>query len=367
MILKRYILTEFFRLFLLSACGLVGIFLIGDFFERVDEFVSRGVPAWMLLAYYFYKIPFAFFFMAPQAVLLATVIAIASLSKNNEITAIKASGISVTGITLPIVGGAMLIALLVLASNEYIAPVTSKKMNHIFFVQVRGRATSGKIIKDKIWYKSKAGTIWNVENFDPQHSTLKGVSIFITRDDQFIQKRIDSAKAVWKDNRWEFIDGFVRSFGPEGLEKTEFFEKNYFPFSEIPSDFQIIKKRPEEMNLRKLYEEILAWQSEGKDVSKKWVDLHHKISYPFIAIVMALIGIPLSLRTSRHGGVLFSVALNLSLGIFFSFLYAMGISLGRGGTFGPVLAAWGPLALFTSIGFYLILTIDSETLLPFRK
>ena len=106
---------------------------------------------------------------------------------------------------------------------------------------------------------------------------------------------------------------------------------------------------------------------EGKDTRKSRVELHQRLSYPFISIVLALLTIPLSLRSSRHGGVLFCVGVNMAMGFTFSFLYAMGISLGFGGIFNPTLAAWGPILFFSSIGFYMILTLDSEEIIPVLK
>jgi lipopolysaccharide export system permease protein len=368
MVLKRYVLKTFLSFYLVSATGFVAVFLIGDFFERVDEFISRGAPMSDMLLYYLYKIPFVTFYMAPQAVLLATVMAISTLAKSNEITAMKACGVSITRITLPVIMTSVIIALLVLASSEFITPKTSREMNHIFYVKVRGGQTSIiHIEKDKIWYKSKTGSIWNIGNFDAGQSTLSKVSIFLTRENQFITQRIDADRAVWIDNQWQFMDGSIRSFGPKGLETTEFFKKQTFIVPEKPSDFVIHRVRQEEMSLRKMYAEIKEYQAVGKDVVGKWVDLNYRLSYPFIAVVLSIIGIPLSLRSSRHGGLLFSVAINLASGVAFSFLYAMCLSLGRGGTFDPVLATWGPIVLFTCMGFYLLLTIDSEKTLPFLK
>ena len=81
--------------------------------------------------------------MAPQAVLLATVITLAVLARDNEITAMKAAGIGIVGVTLPIVGASFVIALLVLASNEYVVPITTKKANHIFKIKVQGNPAYG--------------------------------------------------------------------------------------------------------------------------------------------------------------------------------------------------------------------------------
>ena len=118
------------------------------------------------------------------------------------------------------------------------------------------------------------------------------------------------------------------------------------------------------MSARYMYATIKKQEKEGLDSTRIWIDLHQKLSYPFISVVLALIGIPLSIRTSRKGGLLFCVWISLVTGFIFSFFYALGISFGYKGVFSPVLAAWGPCLLFICIGFYMLLTMDSEKLLP---
>ena len=195
-----------------------------------------------------------------------------------------------------------------------------------------------------------------------------GVIIFYRLDNGAIQKRIDAKEVIWRGTYWEFMDGFMRTFDHEGQGTTEYFEKNIFPASETPNDLmKNIVRHIDEMSLRELYKEIQEMMLEGKDTLKNRVELYHKISYPFISVVLALLAIPLSLRSSRHGGVLFCFGINLAMGVVFSFLYAMGISLGFGGFFSPLFAAWGPFLLFSSLGFYLLFTLDSEYAIPRLK
>lgn len=364
MILKKYVLFIFLKVYLLTVSGLIGIYLIIDFFERVDEFMAKNAPVIDLVSYYVYKIPFIAGYMAPQGVLLATVITLASLAGQNEFTAMKACGISVTGITFPIIGASACIALLVLASSEYLAPTANQKMNYIFLSKVRENPDYGQIQKNNLWLKAKDHSIWSIDSFDPQKSTLRGVTILMPDEGSGIRQRIDAESAAWSVDKWFFIDGYVRQFNQEGLVSTEFFESRTFPVSESPEDFAKVIKRPEEMSLREMYATIQVHAREGKDTSQKWIDLHRNLSYPFISIVLALLAIPLSLRSSRHGGLLFCVGINLAMGFTFSFIYALSISLGRGGTFDPILAAWGPNLLFTALGFYLLLTMDSEKAFP---
>jgi len=370
-LLHRYVLKRFIYCYALSATGLIGIFLVVDFFERVDEFIRRDVPYSDLVFYFIYKIPGIAFYMAPQAVLLATVITLAVLARDNEIIAMKAGGVGIVGITLPILGAAVVVALLVLASNEYLAPIATKKMNYIFKVKVQGQQTYGDTyvgedpFAKQLWFVAKDKAIWNIRQFDPEEGRISDARIFYRFDNGLIRKRIDVKEVVWNGTHWEFVDGFLRTFDQEGNGTTEYFEKKIIPVLETPDDFvRNIIIHSDEMSLRELYKEIQEMTLEGKDTLKHRVEFHQKISYPFISIVLALLAIPLSLRSSRHGGVLFCVGINLAMGFVFSFLYAMGVSLGYGGFFSPLFAAWGPFILFSSLGFYLLLTLDSEYIIP---
>ena len=374
-LLQRYVLKKFIYCYVISVAGLIGIFLVVDFFERVDEFVRRDVPYVDLIFYFIYKVPGIVFYMAPQAVLIATVITLASLARDNEIVAMKACGVGVVGITLPIIGASFVIALLVLANNEYVAPFAAKKANYIFKVKVQGNPIYGdsyieiERVGDEVWLVAKDKAIWHIRRFYPDGGRMDNVSIFYRLNENFVHKRIDAKEVIWNGKQWEFFDGFIRTFVLGGLDTTTYFKKKTFPIEETLSDFIINNKviRSEELSLRGLYNKIQKLTAEGKDTLRNRVEFHQKISYPFISIVLALLAIPLSLRASRHGGVLFCVGVNLAVGFVFSFLYAMGVSLGFGGFFNPFFAAWGPFLFFSSLGFYLIFTLDSEYIIPWLK
>jgi lipopolysaccharide export system permease protein len=374
-LLQRYVLRKFIYCYVMSVAGLIGIFLVVDFFERVDEFIRRDVPYLDLTFYFIYKVPGIVFYMAPQAVLIATVITLASLARDNEIVAMKACGIGIVGITLPIIGASFVVALLVLANNEYVAPLAAKKANYIFKVKVQGNPVYGdsyieiERLGDEVWFVAKDKAIWHIRQFYPDGGSMDNVSIFYRLNEHFIHKRIDAKEVIWNGKQWEFFDGFIRTFVLGGLDTTTYFKNKTFPIEETLSDFIINNKalRSEELSLRALYKKIQELSAEGKDTLRSRVEFHQKISYPFISIVFALLAIPLSLRSSRHGGVLFCVGVNLAMGFVFSFLYAMGVSLGFGGFFSPLFAAWGPFLFFSSLGFYLIFTLDSEYIIPWLK
>lgn len=364
-LLKRYVLIQFLKNYFLMVGALVGVFLVIDAFERLDEFVTKYGNFGDFVFYYIYKIPYIFSYMAPQSVLLATVVTLVTLARNNELTAMRASGISVTGITIPILSSSFILALLLILCNEFVTPVFSQKMNHIFWVKVRGHEQMNKIDKDNLWLRSANGSVWNMKTFDPIKNTMWNVSIYdYDAERPVMRRRIDATKVQWDGKRWVFKNGSIRFFSSKGLETTEFFKSKSFSFGEVPEDFKKVQKRIEEMSARDIYRQIVIDQSEGLDTTKSRVDFHQKLSYPFVSVVLALIGIPLSIRSSRRGGLLFCIGISLVIGFLFFFFYASGVSLGHKGTFDPVLAAWGPCLMFILLGFYLLLTLDSDKLLP---
>jgi lipopolysaccharide export system permease protein len=364
-ILKRYILGQFIKTYALTVGGLVGMFVVIDGFERLDEFVSKNAAITDFLLYYLLKIPFILSYMAPQSVLIATVITLATLSRNNEFTAMKACGIGVTGLTLPIISFSAFLALGLMVCNEFVTPITSQKMNYLYNIKVRRAVDQSQQARDRLWIRSSNGSIWNINYYDPVKYLMKGVSLYTFHPNRpDIRRRIDAERAIWNGLQWEFFNGYIRFIKPDGVHSTKYFKRESFPVLEKPADFKKLQKRPEEMSARYMFETIRKQEKEGLDATRTWIDLHQKLSYPFISVVLALIGIPLSIRSSRKGGLLFCVWVSLVTGFIFSFIYAMGISFGYKGVFSPVLAAWGPSLLFIFIGFYLLLTMDSEKLLP---
>lgn len=363
-ILTRYILNEFFRILFLAIASMMSLYVVIDFFEKIDEYVVFKATVLQCLGYYFFKLPLIAFFMAPVAFLLATVITIGSFSKSNELTAMKSCGLSLMHVTGPILLASIAISIFTLLSNEFIVPFTTRKANHIFNVQIRKERLQGMQQRDKIWYRSNDGAVWQIGVFNPKKQEMQNISIFKYQGGKNLSERVDASKAIWSNGDWIFFNGSIRTFDESGTKDTDTFTKRKIYFPVNLEDFNQVKTRKEEMTLRELFAFAQKVKKEGMDNSRYLVDFHHKISYPFISLITALIGVPFSLKSARSGGVIFCVGLSIILGFSYYFIFSLGISLGYGGTLPPFLAAWGTNLIFAALGLYFILTIDSENLLP---
>ena len=102
-LLDKYILKEFLRFFIITFFSFILLFIIVDFFEKIRMFLSNNASVSQIASYFIFSIPMIISYILPPAVLLATLITFGSFSKSNEITAMKANGVSIYRICLPII------------------------------------------------------------------------------------------------------------------------------------------------------------------------------------------------------------------------------------------------------------------------
>lgn len=351
----------------MSIGTLMTLFVVINFFETIDEFIINHVEPEICIRYYLFMIPQIFFLMIPNATLLATVICVGTLSQNNELTAMRAGGISLSFIIAPILMVAFFITLFAIVSNEFIVPYTNQRANYILRVEIRKGTPRSFIQENRIWYHTKDNSFWNIEYLNPQTNTFKGVHIYFYESESpsTLMKRIDARTATHDGKYWIFEDVFVRNFNNYSYPESKFFKLARYQFKERPEDFYRIERKQEEMSLRNIYQYSQKLQKEGLNPIRYQVDLHYKISYPFICVIMVLIGIPFSLRSSRSGGIVFSCGISIIVGFIYYYFFTMSISLGHGGILPPWLSAWGINIIGMATGFYLLLTIDSNVSFSF--
>lgn len=293
--------------------------------------------------------------MVPMAVLLSTLITLIILSRNREIVAMKASGISLFSICSPILLVSLLISLLLLILNESIIPYSIKKSEYIENVLINKEEPVGLFKENQIWYKSP-GAIYNIRLFDPKKNILKGITINYFDKNFYLTRRIDGKEARWKPGQgWIFYEVIFRSRQKDGSFKLESFPEKSIPLPESPRDFKKVERKPEEMTFTELKDYIRQIKSEGYDATRYLVDLHFKTSFPFISFIMAILGAPFALKAEKGGGVTLGVGISIIIGFSYYLIYAFNQSLGHAEILPPIVSAWLTNALFGTIGILLFL------------
>ena len=358
-LLNRYILKNFVRILVLSLAAFVGIYLLIDFFEHVNDFINYKAPFSLYLLYFLNKTPLVVSQVIPIAVLMATFLTLGGLSRTNELTAMRSCGISVWRVALPLLGAALLISLGVLAMNEYIVPLNARQVNHILDNQLRGRPTVA-LKRDKIWFR-EGNSIINIRLAYPEKGVLHDISIYTLGPQFHLLTRTDARQAVFSGKGWLFKGITRRFFDPATgeLTKVEHLRQARLPLHKTPRDFQATEQKNDELNYVQLHDLARQLRAEGYTATRYRVDMQSRLAAPFVCLIMAFLGIPFALQKGRGASLTVGIAISVAIGVSFYILRAMLLAFGYSAVIPPVVAAWSASLLFTLLGCWLLLSSRS--------
>jgi lipopolysaccharide export system permease protein len=268
----------------------------------------------------------------------------------------KAGGVSLYRITFPLLIVALILSFISFLGNEYLVPYTNAKTKYLLDVRVRKEEPSSFFKNYKIWYRSE-NRVFNIQVLDSQLMVLKGLTLYQLDSDFRCAQRVDAREAKWIDGKWRFYNGAVRNFGVDGSIQTVPFRELEFPLKENWESFRKLEQHSDELSYTELATYIRRIREAGYDSTRYLVDLYSKLSYPFLNLVMVLIGIPFGLKAPRSGGV----ALNVGISVLVAFIYGMFfyvfLSFGKSGILPPLVSAWTPTVLFFLGGIFTLMSV----------
>jgi len=352
-IISRYLYKEFFTFFVISLITFLLIYLVIEFFGKIDNFLEAHVPLKVAFLFFIYHIPFVIQQMTPVSVLISVMLTLGIMNKHNEILAIKNCGISLFRLFYPLVAISVFIGIGLFFLSESIVPITSSVANNIWKIQVEKRNTQGAYKLSHIWYRGK-GSIYQIRSYDSRQNIIEGLSIFFFDDTFRLHKRIDARKAKWVEGLWYLNDGLIQKITPDGSRETMRFSSHTIRLPETPNVFKRTMKAPEEMSFWELKKYTRKLREEGYDSTRCQVDLHNKIASPFIPLVLTLIGIALGLR-KKKGGIPFGITIGIGISFLYLLIFGLSRSLALSGVLPPAFGAWLANLLFLLFGIYLIL------------
>ncbi|MGQ9645080.1 MAG: LPS export ABC transporter permease LptG [Thermodesulfobacteriota bacterium] len=355
--IQHYVVREYLKIFGLTLSSLIFIYVIVLFFQKVDTFIKFQAAFPLIFEYLLYKIPeVAFQWTLPYAILLATLLTLGMLSRHSEITAMKAGGISLYRITLPLLFIAFLISFISFLGNEHLVPLTNTKARYLLDVEVRRETPSSFFKNYNIWYHSDQ-RIFNIQWLDAEKKVLKGFTLY-QFDKQFrCVQRIDAREVKWSDGKWWLFDGTVRNFDEDGSIRTTRFEEMEYALQEHWGSLQTIERQSKEMSYTELRNYIQKIRTSGYDATRYLVDLYSKYSYPLLNVIMVLIGVPFALKTGRSGGVALSIGISVLIGFAYGVTFYVFLSFGKSGVLSPLLSSWTPSLLFGLAGIFTLMSI----------
>jgi LPS export ABC transporter permease LptG/LPS export ABC transporter permease LptF len=373
LILDAYVMGSFLKNFALVLSAMIGMFLIFTFFELIGDIIRYRTPLVTVGDYLLNLIPFILYNVTPLCSLVAVLITFGALNRSSEMTAMKATGISLYRIVAPVLVVATLLAATLFLFDEAYLPAANRRQEALLSV-IKGKPAQTFLRPDRKWMSGQttagpnaaAGItaeaeptrIFYYQFFDADRDLFANLTVFEFQPGTFnLTRRIFAQSAHWDDRvgGWVFEDGWQRTFAGEAITSYQPFKLSTFPeIHEQPSYFKKEARTSQEMSYTELAAYIADLRQSGFDTTPLRVQLNRKLSYPLITLVMAVLAIPFSLFAGKRGSI---AGMGAAIGLAIAYWVVAGIfeNLGDVNSLPAVLAAWSPDLLFAIAGTYLLL------------
>ncbi len=360
-LMDLYLLRNFFFYFFLVLAGFVLLFEAFTFFELLDDIARHRAPFVVVVNYFRYLSPYLLYQLAPLAALVAVLITLGLMTKNNELVAFKASGVSLYRLALPLLAAGLALAAALLLLDDAYLPYANQRQDALRN-QIKGRPAQTFYQPRRQWIFGEGSKVYNYELFDPDRQLFGGLSVFELDPVNFqMRRRAFANRAHWEEQQktWILESGWVRDFDGKTVTRyVPFVVYNLAELDEPPGYFNREVHQYYQMNWRELRQYIRDLRQAGFDVAKLSVQWHKKLAFPLIAPIIALLAIPFAFLVGTRGAV-GGIALGVAIGIVYWATSALFEAMGAVGQLPPLLAGWAPDAVFAFLGLYFFLKMPT--------
>jgi LPS export ABC transporter permease LptG/LPS export ABC transporter permease LptF len=355
--LDRYVALTYLRMLGISALALWSVFYISSFTEYTEK-VLKGAATWtMLWTFLLYQTPQYLYYIIPLSVLLATLVTVALLTKNSELIVMKACGISLYRVALPMVAAAIVAGGTLFVLEQTVLGPANRKAEAIRHV-MRGQSPETFGVLNRRWVMGNDGDIYHYNYFDPRERKFAGLWIYeFDADMTRLTKRTFAQRAAFvEDATWQVEDGWTREFNATGEPGAFASFKQTRKVFEPAALFTTESPDPDFMSYTQLRAYTERLRASGLDVVKQQVALWRKLSFPFVTLIMTLLAVPFAVTIGRSGAMA-GIGVAIGIAIVYWTTISVFAAMGAGGVMAPALAAWAPNLLFGAGALYLLLTV----------
>ena len=359
-ILFRYLLREYVKIFTMCFSGLMTIYLVIDFFEKVRKFLRYDASGLDVLAYFALKMPGISYQITPLAVLMATLLTIGVLSRSHEITAMRSCGISLYWIASPFLFFGLVLGVILLLFTSTIIPFASAQADYIKATHIEKKTAPVALKSPHPWVRIGNRTLMNFQSVGEGGAALQGVRLYLLGPNFDLIQVTEARVARFSGQGWVLQDGMKRLFRNDGSLQVSDFVSEPLPLAQIPEDFTMwFAMDSETMTFKDMRGFAARLSQDGAAIPRLLTDYYGRVAFPFVTVVMVIVGIALSLRRSgvRGRGMAMGIGQALAVGFFYWTTHSIAIALGRGGVLMPMLAGWMANLVFLAFGGYLLLKV----------
>jgi len=357
-----YVLRQFAYYFVVLLAAFVLIFDAFTLFDLLGDISKNHVSFIIVVNYFFYLIPLMLYQLAPLATLVACLVTLATLAKNNEVIAFKASGMSLYRLIFPLALAGLLLGAAMFLLDDTFLPYANQRQDALRN-EIKGRPAQTYFQPARQWIFGENNKIYNYELFDPDRQLFGGLNVFELNPGTFgITRRVFATRARWEpsEDTWVLTGGWVRDFDTHG-KVTRYFPFTAFSLPELtepPSYFRREVRQYYQMNWRQLGQYIASLRHAGFDTARLAVQWQKNFAYDLIATVIVLLGAPFAFLVGTRGAI-GGLALAVGVGIVYWATAALFEAMGSVGQLPPLVAAWSPDAIFGFLALYFFLRMPT--------
>lgn len=343
----RYILKEYLKIFVLAMGAFLVLFQVFDFIERFDYYFRFNPAMGDVLELVALKTLPAFALSIPVATLLASVLTLAGLNRNSELVAMRAGGIGFLQIAAPLFLCGAVASAAVIGLNELALPDVNERLRFVEIIKVRKNEQLTFFKRDQVWFKD-GPRVYNINLFLPTEGLLRGVSLYELDATFRPVRRLYAQEGRLEGAAWVFSPVAVVDYSAAATITT----RQGLPFRYGAESLAVLEKKPDEMTFRELRGFIRKLRKENLRTLTYETDLHARIAFGLVSVLLALVGLPFSMKPARHGGAMLAIAMAIGLGFSYWVILSFSVTLGKNGILPPAMAAWLPNAGFTGLAIF---------------
>jgi LPS export ABC transporter permease LptF/LPS export ABC transporter permease LptG len=352
-LMDLYLLRRFFSNFTMLLAVFIFLFEAFTFFELLDDIARHRIAFFVVVDYFVYLTPYLTYQLAPLAALVAILVTLGVMSKNNEVVACKASGISLYRIAVPLLLAGLALAAGMIVLDDTFLPYANQRQDALRN-QIKGRPPQTYRQPER-WIFGENSKIYNYDLFDPAQNLFGGLTVLEIDPVTFeIRRRVFAARATWSDAQklWVLESGWVREFSAGSIVRYERFNVKDLPeLTEPPRYFNREVLPAIQMSWPQLRRYVDDLHRAGFDVSALTVQWHRKLAFPLIAPVSMLLAFPFAFLVGTRGA-LGGIAIGVTIGIVYWLGADLLSAMGGVGQLPPLLAGWSPDIIFFFLGLY---------------
>lgn len=351
-LLDRYITMMYLRMTGLSFLGLLGLFYISTFLDKSEKIFKGDASLGLVLQFLLYMTPQYIYFVVPLAVLLSVLVTFGLLARSSELTVMKACGISLYRVALPVIAMSLVGSTILFALEQRVLAEANRKAEAADR-EIRKLPQQNLNPSNRRWLVARDGAIYHYGFFDAPRQTLTGLSIYQPAPaDWSLASVTHAATAEYRDGTWIGRHGWVRDH-TTGTAVYEAFQTRSLPLAP-PEYFGTGTPVAELMTVPELQAHISELSNSGVNIVPLAVELQRKIAFPFVTVVMTLLAIPFGVTTGRRGA-LYGIGIGIMLALSYWIILHVFLAIGGAGLLPPFLAGWSANIIVAGAAAYLFL------------